>query len=106
MAFIEMDFASGGGETKEIEVKSATNSTSTQSFTAEIGKHYIVFVTRHSTSNVPSDPAISSGATIVKTIFAETAQTKRLKMLVAEIEATSTTITFAGTQNLDYYIEL
>ena len=96
---------SGGSGTK-IEVRNATNSSSIQSFPAEVGKHYIVFSSRHTDGGQVSKPGISSGATIIETIFDETAITNKLRMLVAEIVATSTTVTFDGSQNLVYYIEI
>ena len=96
---------SGGSGTK-IEVENATNSSNTQSFPAEVGKHYIVFASRHTDKGSVSEPGISSGATIIKTIFDETSMTNKLRILVAEIVATSTTVTFNGSSNLAYYIEL
>ena len=96
---------SGGSGTK-IEVKNATNSSQIQSFSAEVGKHYIVFASRHTDKGTSANPGISSGATIIETIFNETALTNKLKILVAEIVATSTTVTFDGSANLAYYIEL
>ena len=96
---------SGGSGTK-IEVENATNSSEIQSFPAEVGKHYIVFASRHTDKGTAAAPGISSGATIIETIFDETAATHKLRMLVAEIVATSTTVTFNGSSNLAYYIEL
>ena len=96
----------GGSSGRKIEVRNATNSEYTQSFPAEVGKHYIVFTSRHSTSAAAPEPGISSGATIIKTIFNEKARTNKLRMLVAEIVATSTEVTCEGDSNLAYYIEL
>ena len=96
---------SGGSGTK-IEVRNATNSSQTQSFPAEVGKHYIVFTSRHTDKGSAANPGISSGATIIETIFNEKAITDKLRMLVAEIVATNTTVTFDGSGNLAYYIEL
>ena len=96
---------SGGSGTK-IEVKNATNSSTIQSFPAEVGKHYIVFTSRHRDKGTVAKPGISNGATIIETIFDETANTNKLRMLVAEIVATNTTVTFEGSRNLAYYIEL
>ena len=96
----------GSGGSSGIKVENATNSSQIQSFPAEVGKHYIVFVSRHTNKGTAAKPGISSGATIIETIFDETAITKLLRILVAEIVATSTTVTFDGSANLDYYIEL
>ena len=104
--FQKMLQGGSGSSGKKIEVRNATNSTNIQSFSAEVGKHYIVFASRHTERGTVSQPGISSGATIIETIFDETAITNKLRILVAEIEATSTTVTFAGTGNLAYYIEL
>ena len=104
--FQKMLQGGSGSSGKKIEVGNATNSSSVQSFSAEVGKHYIVFTSRHTSTATLGQPGISSGATIIKTIFNEKALTKQLAMLVAEIEATSTTVTFIGSSNLAYYIEL
>ena len=100
-----LQVGSGGSGTK-IEVENATNSSEIQTFPAEVGKHYIVFTSRHTDKGTVAQPEISSGATIIKTIFDETAITNKLRILVAEIVATSTTVTFNGSGNLAYYIEL
>lgn len=104
--FQKMLQCGSGSSGKKIEVGNATNSSNIQSFSAEVGKHYIVFTSRHSNTDTAAEPGIKSGATIIETIFKETAYTKLLKMLVAEIVATSTTVTFEGSANLAYYIEL
>ena len=96
----------GGSGSSEIKVENATNSTTIQSFPAEVGKHYIVFTSRHTDTGSVANPGISSGATIIETILNERAITGKLSTLVAEIVATSTTVTFDGAGNLAYYIEL
>ena len=95
-----------GGSGRKIEVKNATNSSELQSFPAEVGKHYIVFTSRHTRQGTSGKPGIRSGATIIETIFDEISITKLMTTLVAEIVATSTTVTFEGSANLAYYIEL
>ena len=104
--FQKMLQGGSGGSGKKIEVRNATNSSELQSFPAEVGKHYIVFTSRHTSKGTSAEPGIYSGATIIETIFNETAITNLMKMLVAEIVATSTTVTFEGSANLAYYIEL
>ena len=104
--FQKMLQGGSGGSGKKIEVGRATNSATIQSFSAEVGKHYIVFAARHTEKGSVANPGISSGATIIETIFNERAITDKLSILVAEIVATSTTVTFDGSANLDYYIEL
>ena len=104
--FQKMLQGGGGSSGTKIEVKNATNSSEIQSFTAEVGKHYIVFSSRHTDKGTVAQPGIASGATIIETIFDEAAITNKLRILVAEIVATSTTVTFNGSGNLAYYIEL
>ena len=104
--FQKMLQGGSGSSGKKIEVGRATNSSTIQSFSAEVGKHYIVFTSRHTDTAPVKEPGIKSGATIIETIFNEKSLTKQLSMLVAEIVATSTTVTFMGSTNLAYYIEL
>ena len=102
--FQKMLQGGSGNSGKKIEVGEATNSSSIQSFPAEVGKHYIVFTSRHTDKGTVAEPGISSGATIIETIFNEKAITDKMAMLVAEIVATNTTVTFEGSSNLSYYI--
>lgn len=85
------------------------SSASTQGFSATVGKHYLICATRSSTGS-PQDVAIDSGATVETTlidnVMSSTAASARVKLWVAIVTATATTITMAGTANVCVYLPL
>ena len=92
---------------KEATVINAGTGSTTQSFSAEIGKRYLVFAYRFSSAGQAQNVAISSGATI-DTLFLNNimSKTQSSKLWVAIITATATTITMAGTENGACYMPL
>lgn len=103
----------GGGGTLYDLVKSATvmnagTGVTNQNFTAEIGKRYLVFALRYSGSGAgASDTGIQSGAT-VDTVFINNVATtgRNIKIWVAIVKATATTVTIMGTSNGACYMPL
>lgn len=95
----------GGGSlydmVKAARVRNAGTGSTDQSFSATIGKHYLVISVRYSTtSSAAADAGISSGAT-VDTVFLNNTATSnsRLKIYAAIVKATSSTVTMLGTGN-------
>lgn len=82
---------------------------STQSFPATSGKHYLVFAYRAAANTTPNGVSISSGATVEKT-FVDNVQNSqtgaRVKTWIAIVKATSSTVTLAGSGNGCFYMPL
>lgn len=102
---------SGGGTlydlVKRATVINAGTGQSAQSFTAEVGKRYLVMSIRVSTGTA-GNGGISSGAN-VDTLFIDNQATSggsHGKLWVAIVTATATTVTLLGTSNACCYMPL
>ena len=93
---------------KEATVINAGTGTTYQSFSAEIGKRYLVFALRYSgTEGAAADVSISSGAIIDNMFINNIAvSSTRVKIWAAIVKATATTVTMAGTNNGACYMPL
>lgn len=94
----------GGGSlydmVKAARVRNAGTGSSAQSFSATIGKKYLVVATRYSSSGTASNAGISSGATVDTLFINNQASTSGgLKLWSAIVTATSSTVTLLGTGN-------
>lgn len=92
---------------KEATVINAGTGAQYQSFSAEIGKKYLVFAFRFSSASAAADTGISSGAT-VDTMYLKNVPTSQGqgKIWVAIVTATATTVTMLGTGNGACYMPL
>lgn len=100
MAYLKCGGSSLYDMVKTAQVRNAGTGSSAQSFSATIGKRYLVVTVRYSSSTTPGDAGISSGAT-VDTVFLNNVinSNSRLKLYAAIVTATSSTVTMLGTAN-------
>ena len=116
MALIRSSSGSGGSDLYTMlsnstwgDGNNGGSSASTQSFSATVGKHYLICATRASTGS-PQNVAINSGATVettlINNVMSSTAASARVKLWVAIVTATAPTITMAGTANVCVYLLL
>ena len=92
---------------KKVGVSNAGTGSTNQSFSATVGKRYLVMAYRYSTSGTASNAGISSGATVDTSYFNNTASSSSgSKLWVAIVTATSSTVTLLGTNNGACFIPL